>query len=63
MRKCNRIEHFNLEVNVEPFYGKELQKTNQTEFRTYIKNVTKYMLNGKVVVICLISEWIKKLSS
>ena len=41
------------------FYRKELQKTNQTEFRIQ-KVIMNYILSGKVVIICLIAGLIKK---
>ena len=39
---------------VRAFYEKELQKTNQTEFR--IKKLINYMLTGRVMIICLVAE-------
>ena len=43
------------------FYEKELQKTNQKEFRIEKEKVIHYMLNGKVMIINLIAGLIKKL--
>ena len=46
------------------FYEKELQKTNQKEFRiekVLKKKVINYMLNGKVMIIHLIAGLIKKI--
>ena len=43
------------------FYEKELQKTNQKEFRIEKEKVINYMLNGKVMIINLIAGLIKKL--
>ena len=37
---------------VRTFYKKELQKTNQTEFK---ENVINFMSNGKDIIICLIA--------
>ena len=45
------------------FYEKELQKTNQTEFRVEQKlreKVTNYMLNEKVMKISFTAGLIKK---
>ena len=44
------------------FYGKELQKTNQKEFRvekTIMKKVINYMLNGKATIVLLTVGLIK----
>ena len=46
------------------FYEKELQKTNQQEFRiekVIKRNVINYMSNGKVMIIHLIAGLIKKI--
>ena len=58
------INDFNGEEIIGTFYEKELQKTNQKEFR--IENVIKkkvinYMLNGKAMIIHLIAELIKNI--
>ena len=48
---------------VGTFYKKELQETNQKEFRVekvIKKKVINYMLNGTVMIICLIVGLIKK---
>ena len=45
------------------FYEKELQKTNQKEFRvekTIMKKVINYMLNGKATIVLLTVGLIKK---
>ena len=45
------------------FYEKELQKTNEEEFRiekVIRKKVIKYMLNGKDMIIHLIAGLIEK---
>ena len=45
------------------FYEKELQKTNQQEFRiekVIKKKVINYMSNGKVIIVHLIAGLIKK---
>ena len=45
------------------FYEKELQKTNQQEFRiekVIKEKVINYMSNGKVIIINLIAVLIKK---
>ena len=48
--------NLNGEEVVGTFYKKELQKTNQKEFRIekVIKMVINYMLNGNVMIICVI---------
>ena len=49
---------------IETFYEKELQKTNQKEFRiekVILKKVINYMLNGKVMIIHLKFGLIKKI--
>ena len=47
------------------FYEKELQKTNQKEFRIKKKywkqKETNYMSNGKDITIILMAGWIKKI--
>ena len=57
------ISDFNSEEIVVIFYEKEWQKTNQIEFRIenskWKLNVIKYMLNGEVVIIHLITGSIK----
>ena len=50
------ISNLNWEETVGTFYEKELQKTNQKKFR--LEKVIKRkcdMLNGKVIIICLIA--------
>ena len=59
------INDLNDEEIIGTFYEKELQKTNQKEFR--IEKVIKkkgnnYMSNGKDMIIHLIAGLIKKLS-
>ena len=51
-----------VEKLLEHFNEKELQNTNQQEFRIekVIKKVISYMTNGKVMVIHLIAGLIKK---
>ena len=47
----------------ETFYEKELQKTNQQEFRiekVIKRKVINYMSNGKVMIVHLIAGLIKK---
>ena len=54
---------FNSEEIIERFYEKELQKTNQQEFRiekAIKKKVTNYLSNGKVMMAHLIAGLIKK---
>ena len=48
--------NLNGEEVVGTFYKKELQKTNQKEFRIekVIKKVINYMLNGNIMIICVI---------
>ena len=48
--------NLNGEEVVGTFYKNELQNTNQKEFRIdkVIKKVINYMLNGKVMILCLI---------
>ena len=53
------INDFNGEDIIRTFYEKELQKTNQNEFR--IEKEINYMLNGKVMIIYLIAGLIKKI--
>ena len=58
------INDINGEETIGTFYGKELQKTNQQEFRTekvMKEKVINYMLNGKVVIVHLIAGLIKKI--
>ena len=57
------VNDLNGEEIIGTFYEKELQKTNQEEFR--IEKVTrqkgdKFMLNGKVMIIHLIVGLIKQ---
>ena len=57
------INNLNGKEIMEKFYEKDLQKTNQKEFR--IKKVLKkkaisYMSNGKIIIIHLIVGLIKK---
>ena len=55
------ISDFREEEIVETFYEKELQKTNQKEFR--VEKVIKrkgYMLNGKATIVILIAGLVKK---
>ena len=57
------INDLNGEKIIGSFYEKELQKTDQEEFRIekVVKGkVIKYMLNGKVMIIHLIVGLIKK---
>ena len=57
------ISDLNGEKIVGTFYEKELQKTNQEEFRiekVIKEKVISFMLNGKVVIIYLIVGLIKK---
>ena len=58
------INDLNGEEIIGTFYEKELQKTNQKEFRIeqVIKgNVINYMSNGKVMIIHLIAGLMKKI--
>ena len=58
------INDLNGEEIIGTFYEKELQETNEKEFRTekVIKEkVINYMLNGKIMIIYLIVELIKKI--
>ena len=57
------INDLNGEKNIGIFYEKELQKTNQKEFRIQkvIKKVINFMSNGKVVIIHLMAGLIKKI--
>ena len=58
------INDLNGDEIIGTFYGKELQKTNQQEFRTekvMKEKVINYMLNGKVVIVHLIAGLIKKI--
>ena len=57
------INDLNGEEIIGTFYEKELQKTNQKEFRIkkiIKKKVINYMLNGKGLIIHLIAGLIKK---
>ena len=57
------INDLNGEQIIGTFYEKELQKTNQKEFRMeklIKKNEASYMLNGKDMIIHLIARLIKK---
>ena len=57
------INDLNSEEIIGTFYEKELQKTNQEEFRiekVIKENVIKYMLNGKDIIINLIVGLIKQ---
>ena len=62
MSQTYLTKDLNGEEIVRMFYEKKLQKTNQTEFKIekLIKRVMNCMLNGKVMVICLIAEKTKK---
>ena len=58
------INDLNGEEIIGTFYEKELQKTNQKEFRiekVIKKKVINYMSNGKVMIIHLIVGLIKKI--
>ena len=60
----NVINDPNGEENTETFYEKELQKTNQQEFRiekVIKRKVMKYMLNGKDMIAHSIAGLIKKI--
>ena len=57
------INDLNGEETIGTFYEKELQKTNQHEFRVekvIKKKVINYMSNGKVMIVDLIAGLIKK---
>ena len=56
------ISDINGEAIVGTFYVKELQKTNQKEFRVekLTKTATNYMLNGKSTIALLVVRLIKK---
>ena len=54
------INDLNSEENIGIFYEKELQKTNQREFRT--EKVINNVSNGKVRIVHLIARLIKKIS-
>ena len=54
------ISDLNGEEIVGSFYEKELQKTNQKEFRLE-KVIKVYMSNGKDIIILLIAGLIKKI--
>ena len=57
------INDLNGEEIIGTFYEKELQKTNQQEFRIekVKEKVINYMSNGKVMIIHLIAGLIKKI--
>ena len=58
------INDLNGEKIIETFYEKELQKANLKEFRikkVIKKKVINYISNGKVIIIHLIAELIKKI--
>ena len=57
------INNLNGEEIIGTFYEKELQKTNQQEFRIekVKEKVINYMSNGKVMIIHLIAGLIKKI--
>ena len=54
------INDLNSEENIGTFFEKELQKTNQREFRT--EKVINNMSNGKVMIVHLIARLIKTIS-
>ena len=56
------INDLNGEETVGTFYEKELQKTNQKEFRIekVIEKEISYILNGKVMILLLIVGLIKQ---
>ena len=59
------INDLNGEEIIGTFYEKELQKTNQQEFRiekVIKRKVINYMSNGKVMIVHLIAGLIKKIS-
>ena len=54
---CN---DFHGEEIIGTFYKKELQKTNQKQFRIekdLRRKVINYMYNGKVMIINLVVDW------
>ena len=58
------INDLNGKEIIGTFYGKQLQKTNQQEFRiekVIKKKVMNYISNGKVMIIHLIVGLIKKI--
>ena len=55
------INDLNGEEIIETFYEKELQKTNQKEFRIEKEKVINYFSNGKALMIHLIAGLIKKI--
>ena len=58
------INDLNGEEIIRTFYEKDLQKTNQKEFRiekVIKRKGDKYMSNGKVMIICSIVGLIKKI--
>ena len=57
------VNDLNGEEIIRTFYEKELQKTNQQEFRiekVIKRKVINYMSNGKVMIVHLIAGLIKK---
>ena len=58
--KFKVINDRNGEKIIGTFYEKELQKTNQEEFRIEKEKVINYMWNGKGMIIYLIVGLIKK---
>ena len=57
------INDLNGEEIIGTFYEKELQKTNQNEFRiekVIKKKVINYMPNGNVMIVHLIAGLVKK---
>ena len=58
------INDLNGKEIIGAFYGKELQKTNQQEFRAekvIKKKVINYILNGKVITVHLLAALIKRI--
>ena len=57
------ISDLNCKEIVGTVYEKELQRTNQAEFKVekVIKKVINYISTGKVTIICLIVRLIKKM--
>ena len=55
------INYLNGEEITEIFYEKELQKTNQKEFRIEKEKAINYTLNGRFMIIRLIVGLIKKI--
>ena len=61
---CNTIYYLDGKEAVGMFYAKELQKTNQTEFRIEKVINTKsenFMLSGKVIIINSIAGLIQNI--